>query len=362
MLSVLQVFKLIFGLIAAGIIFFFLINYAGSYSTVQSNTLKAKTMVSFLQTVSDVYTTGNPYYFDGFEDLEFRFSLDTTTLPLSLRHDAGNLVVFTPLFTYPGDSHVIERTEMEYGWWDFYFVRAVPAMNVYVSIENPTDPKAIVIARETIEMFPDSLSFDTTPILFGFCNGGQKTTLKDCGSTGNLQCHRGRFVNKISNPRPGMAQCSSVPQNEMNRLIRIGTCTSAPAQGICVNPTTEKVYIEGNSTGFDYRDALEVFVLSLGGATEDEFGVREAEKLYHYKRDVFKENVQLAAKMGKIRYDLLKTRSPSPSCTAHYDNLITILSDLSQDTTVEDPILMGNQLEQSAQIHLAMYLDGCDYT
>ena len=108
MIQVFQVFKLVMGIMISVFVLYFLVNYAGSYATVQEEMRLGKIMQNFDKGVRDVYTTGNPASYDGFAKAKDEISFDVAKPP-GIVTKLGKQSLSVPAFFKQFESEVIEN-------------------------------------------------------------------------------------------------------------------------------------------------------------------------------------------------------------------------------------------------------------
>ena len=109
MISVFQLFKIIFGLIASGFILYFAVHYISSYSYTQHAIQKAKVINNFIETAQDVYLSGNYINFTQFARYHFTPYFDTRKPEGLYSKDTDKISVNFPLFISPGEELFIDR-------------------------------------------------------------------------------------------------------------------------------------------------------------------------------------------------------------------------------------------------------------
>ena len=347
MISLYQLFKILFGLIISGFILFVIIYFLSSYTQIQDSSQQATTLKNFLKTAGDVYTSGNSVGFDDFYGKDFKLTFDTRE-PEGIVSGTGKTPVWFPLFFSLGDEVFLSRATIDMGWWEFHAVEAMPRTRI---IFNPmTDDWDFLM--EIVQFLPDSEFFDPK-ITFGLCDGSLLQE-KLCG--GDF-CEKQGFLYQLSNPRI-MDKCTvRMPDNA--RLIIISpSCSQTFSQHFCLTPPNTEgvgnINLRGSQSNLLYKDPIDIIAAVIGGYEKDLYG-NSGETLYEYKNTVFREELSLASRILANRALIVGSKHPqsSPCQKAYsdedyYKNLGTVSSLLKQ-------------LKQAKTTHEELAKRGCDY-
>lgn len=361
MISLYEIFKIIFGLIISSFVLIVLFNFIGSYTLLQEDTQKAQIIKTFIKASDDVYITANTIDFDNFEKQQMSLSFDTQE-PEGILFDGTKAKVHFPLFFSPGDQVIIERQVMDMGWWKFRFVEALPRMRIIFNPINPTQATWKVI-EDITQFFPDSEFYDTK-ITFGICDG---PSLQEKLCSGEW-CEKQSFLFYLSQPPLKGEKCQvAMPQNAMVLTIS----SSCPQTGICISPPNSEgignVYISGRSVV--YKDPLDIISVFLGGEKSDIFGY-SGKALYEYKNDIFRKEVRAAAEMMSQRALLLSSvhQSANPQCSQSFSSfqsemrsLADFLSDEEYHVSQGKATAFVSLLKNAKAAHEKLVQRGCDY-
>jgi len=332
MISIYQVFKLIFGLIVSAVMLFFLINYSSIYGSTQADINRALIMKNFMKAAQDVYMTGNPTNFSDFSRLEFDLTFRGSSDPAVIKSNTGyvpNIPVRIPLFFVPGREVFIDRNHLDYDFWKFYFVEAVPETIIIFTITG-ADNEYEELTESIVRLLPSTTYF-TPKVLFGFCSG--TTLIKPCGI--DDFCEREQF------DASGYILQQPCTNTELSakkyRLVTISIACNPASRGICIEPRDDNwmgdAYMSGSR--YLYKDAADLVALIIGGEEEDIFGTVQGEMFYNYKNKVFRERLLLASKIFSQRANLIRNHPQSNSdCREDYLNFADALVDI-QDALSE---------------------------
>ncbi len=363
MISIYQVFKLIFGLIVSAVMLFFLINYSGIYGSTQADINRALIMKNFMKAAQDVYMTGNPTNFTDFSRLEFDLTFRGMSDPPVIKSNTGfvpDTPVRIPLFFYPGRKIFIDRNHLDYGFWKFYFVEAVPEMTVIFTITGDQTDLAEVI----VDYFPSTQYFEPK-MKFGFCSN--LFTGRDCGTAAVPDfCERYQFQ---ASGYVYQSECTEDLSAKKYRLVKISDPCNSAEGGICIEPPLTDQHFIGyaylSGSRYLYKDPVDLVALIIGGEEEDMFGTPLGETLYKYKNRVFRERLLLASKIFSRRAILL---SPGSECASDYTNFASALNSiqgtLSESDYYTDPYLVRDlldELDQAESHYDTLVGKGCEY-
>jgi len=361
MISLYTAFKIIFGLVVAMAIFIIIFTFLGNYIDIQGESQKAQIVSSFLKSSGDVLTTGNSLTFTDFSQEEMTMSFDINEPP-GILSELGKTTVEFPLFYSPGDELFISRNHLNLGWWRFYFVEALPRMQVLFSVSDNSEESWDVV-REIVETLP-STGFFEPKTTFGLCDDD---SIDECG--GN-NCEREDFLFNIIDP-PILSYCSIPKMPQGSILVTVASSCTTINRGVCFETPDSKgignLYIRGELIGL-YKDPLDIVAAIIGGERPDIYG-NSGKTLFRYKNNVYREELLLASKLMASRAQIILGDYPEASvCRQLYysfSNTMSSLSSLLEDedyykdySTVSSLVELLNQAESS---HQNLVTGGCDY-
>jgi len=296
-----QVFRIVLGLVASFFILYFLIYYAGVYSEMQENTQRMIIVNNFKKAAEDVYNTGNPVTFDDFSILDFDITYNGLVEPAVITTQAGQQIIRTPVVFLPGEKLIIDKKYLDFGWWRFDFVEALPETTI---IFNPTDVgrDSKNLMKSIVGLFPETMG-RTPKIMFGFCNGG--SFVMPCNSGSSL-CEGFDFRNRIEFLTAPMSSCS-IGLGDDQVLVTISpACSGSPDQGVCIAPPVGGsshgyAYLNDSADFYIYKNPLDILALIVGADKENIYGPI-SENLYVY------ENRMIRREMG-LMSDIMWHRS-----------------------------------------------------
>ena len=327
MISVFQLFKIIFGLIVSGLILYFAAYYVSNYTLTQESIQKTKIIHNFIETAQDVYLTGNSINFTQFSYHGFSPMFDTNDPEGIYSTDTGKTEVRFPLFLASGEELFIEQNYMGIGdfseheeWWRFYFVIALPETTfVFNLIEN--DERVFEQISDIVNLLP----YTPDPhVRFTFCDGDTLLSFNYCN---NGYCNKYDFLEVLENTDSTFLRCSMNLHEDRYRLITVAdACHSSFNNGICIQPPLDGVgnaYITGTPEPFRYKDPLDLIAIIIGGQGYDEQNRIIGKRYYEYKNRIFAERLGLAARlMAKRAFNLANV---FPGCREEYIEMSLIL-------------------------------------
>ncbi len=285
-----QTFKIILGLIASVFILSFFIYYAGVYSQIQTDMQKVTVLKNFVKTAEDVYLSGNPIGFSDFQKIDMDMYLKSGPGVMEIISGMINMPVEIPFFFLPEKrkEYYIYRNEISYGWWKFYYILALPELDVVFNAQNSDD-----IARSAINgvasVFPSTL-YTEPKIRLGFCDWEISALMDQYDFLGIIGSYQ------------TMGNCSA-QLSESQRLATIssGCGQNFPGIGVCISPIDEsKGYVFLNNKTYIYKDFLDIAVLIIGSGKPSIYGDL-AEILFDYKNKMFAKELAFASKALGLR-------------------------------------------------------------
>ncbi len=317
MISIYQLFKIIFGLVASGFILYFLIHYTGIYITMQEDVMRVLIIQNFRKATQDVYFTGNPINFSDFGRLDFTLYFDGQAEPPVMRSEVGEMVFLTPMFFSPSDEVFIDRNHLDHGWFKFYFVEALPEFFI---IFNPLDTGLWQdtdwdLMKNITALFPSTIG-RTPKVRFGFCGYPDEDNLSDTWERYDF-LDSPSAVLKQSHAATTFSRCNaSMSWNQRLVTISQSCLPDFITQGICIQPPDIYgigfAYINGSDSSYMYKDSLDLVAMIIGGDERDIYGISTlGENLYEYKNKIWRERVRLASMITGRRAQLIETKLPA---------------------------------------------------
>jgi hypothetical protein len=372
MLSVFQIFKMVFGVVASIVVLYFLITYAGSYGESQKDVQRSLIMKNFRQLADDVYLSANPYDFD-LSKFGASIYFDATASPPMFRFGNNEMEVDTPVFFRQGESLSVTRSALDYGWWSFAFVEAVPEMTVVFNPLDVTDD-AWTVMKNITSALPDTIQTSTN-VRYAFCGypGPSDVT---------TPLERFEFYTLLSDfDFEGTTFYDCLAAMETNyELVTVSSACSSGYRGICVNQASGVFYIHGSADGHPYNDGLDIAAAVIGGTYDDGIHGINGEALYLYKQSALRKQMRLAAEItaGRARmmhdslYEMvmdgrIAAGSDPYSCIAMYDQLRAaaegVRAVLYYDNYYEDATFRANlrsALAQASAAYAGLASKGCE--
>ncbi|MBN2330826.1 MAG: hypothetical protein JXC85_03350 [Candidatus Aenigmarchaeota archaeon] len=271
MISVFQIFRVLMGVIVFIFVLTFFLRVSDMYSSTQERGSLLETVNAFDHAAMQVYTSGNPTTFPGFEGFE--------TLVYEapkIKHDAGQKTLSVPVFFVPGTGEImLERRCLDFGWYRWCMVLAFPKGTkvLFTPIENTQQTRDLIV--ELVDNLPSTIEF-------GICDGNGARTADKEG-----------FLSYIAGSAGTEYQPCDVQLPEHYRLVTINSTwlkqtqenqavfhtIIEPSSGIVYDAATGRsdqprpyhdwmdiaVFITGGHRALDYKQA--VFTLELEAAT-----------------------------------------------------------------------------------------------
>ncbi|MBI4176229.1 MAG: hypothetical protein HY518_03425 [Candidatus Aenigmarchaeota archaeon] len=293
MTNIYELFKMIFGIIASIFILYFLITYTAGYKDTQLASVRQSIVKSFITASENVYFSGIPFRFDEFRSQEFSYSLSTAASQPQVEFGSGKAPVRVPLFFIEGEELAMARNEVDLGWWKFYYVLAVPAVDIVFNLQDSSGESADA-ARDIASLFPDS---DSPAVRMGLCSGPRVDMYT-----------KDQFARLDRGALSSAPPCTASIGQDARLVIISSTCNpSQTARGVCVHPSAKLAYINGLSSAYNYKDSLDILALIIGGEGKDVFGSVKGGQLFEYKNSMMRKELLLAAKMMRIRAEILSS-------------------------------------------------------
>jgi len=315
-MNVYMVFRIVLGIIASFFILYFLTNYAGIYTEMQGNTQCMLLINNFDKAAEDVYLSGNSVVYDGFSKPECDVIFDGKMKPAVIRSIAGQQVTRIPMIFVPGEELLIERKSLDYGWWKFDFVEALPEMTI---VFNPMvindDTRGLM--NSIVDLFPDTTG-RTPKIRFGFCNGD--TIIRPCDGGASF-CEGFRFFSHVDGLSAIPQECEQLGHGQT--LVRISNdCSGYSGEGVCIAPPDASgvghAYINGSAGSYLYKisfsgshsnNPLDLVALIAGADRESIYG-SFAESMYVHENTMMREELELMSDAMWHRSSLVSQNLP----------------------------------------------------
>lgn len=350
MISVLQIFKIILGIMLSAFILTILLNFSTSYTEIGESSREVEILTGLKKTIEDVYTTGISTDFEvkGFEEVVDSYvppNLMTGVSPVSLDP--------VPTLFVPGEKVSIHRNEYDMGWWKFYFVHALPEMKIIMS---PVGKSEAVwnTAGNITKYFPPTEN-TKTKVFFDI----------GCNDTGEqiefFPIHREReYFMKVVLPYlfENGYEFDPCGRKEGHTVITISEVpVDMDFQVIPIN--SEMGYVHTNNTleGYKtylYKNPLDIISLFLGG-----------KKFYDYENMKFLKELSIASDLASREANLLRAKANKPECSSIYSKFVQILGSLKTtiadgDYTNEDDMKeLNRKIKESSETYEELEEMGC---
>jgi hypothetical protein len=368
MMSVFQVFKMVFGVIASALILYFLITYAGSYGKSQEEGIHAAIMKDLRTDMGEVFVKGNPLdmdlgklgkdtYFDG-----------SNTIPV-IKFDNMQLEFTEPMLFRFGSMVAVAYGDANYGWWDFRMVEVVPAMTFVFSPTDGNDDTWDAM-KMVAQVLPDTRATNTKAS-YAFC-------FTD-GITPQPGVDYYIFNSMLLADRSGimLGDCPTLMQPNQELVIFSGDCSNS--NYLCVEAANRRFHMPGTAGYYYYIDGFDIAAALIGGTQTDLHG-NAGENLYLYKQKIFRSSALLAAEVAKRRAlnlsgqllnlvlsGQLEADSSPAQCIAEYTQLNATLSGvegvLADENYFREGDTMGKLaglLSETRGIYGSLAQNGCE--
>ncbi|RLJ08201.1 MAG: hypothetical protein DRP12_01015 [Candidatus Aenigmatarchaeota archaeon] len=348
MISIFQLFRIIFGIILSIFIIYFVVSYLSTYIGIQQAGMQAAALRSFSQTLQHVYSYNDPQPFQEFRKTALNFTwILIGEEPRITVEGLGDWNLPVPAVIRPGQELWLERKALDWGWYEFWIVTGVPDEFLFIININDADSKDL---WDRIEPF---LPGNRTK--YANCHGA------NLGTASKLDFFRVE-TGELCELKPGKNQA----------LITISSSCSPWYQpyGLCINPNVNPnghAYYQNES--FTWNDELDLIALILGSNHQDIYQHSQgslSKRLLESKRYFFQHHVGLAAKTAAERARKLadyiedKKREGKISPNADVVNCVQKLDDFADllDQIAENP--SKDKLDRSAQLYDDLVESGCE--
>jgi hypothetical protein len=348
MLSVMQIFKIVFGVILSLFILVLFMRFSESYTEIGESGRDVEILMGLKKTIEDVYNTGIPTDFDtgNLEEIISFYSPPSIETPVT----SVNLDP-VPVFLVPGERISIHRTEYDTGWWKFYFVQALPETKiVFVPLGRS---EVVWNTMGNITKYLPSTEDTDTKVLFGVgCNdtGGQPVFFF-------LNWEGGYFTRTVL-PYFFDNDYDFVPcvEREGYRIVTISeTPVDKDFQVVPVDNQMGYVYINDTLEGQQahlYKNPLDIISLLFGG-----------KKLYDYENRKFLKELSIASDIASREAGILMAKVSNPDCA--YSSFIQRLGSVKAlanggEYTNEDEMReLNRKIREASEIYKGLEEMGC---
>ena len=353
MISVMQIFKIILGIVLSAFILMIILRFSISYGEIGESGKEVEILMGLKKTIEDIYTTGISTDFNMYsQDLVDHYS------PPNLITSVTNVNLDpVPTLFVPGERISIHRGEYNIGWWRFHFVYALPETKIIFAPLDTVESRSEAVwntVGNITRYFPSTENTDTK-VKFGV----------GCNDTGDKQTYfflnweRDYFIRTVLTYLL-IEGYEFVPCKRIGnyRIIAISeTPIDADFQVVPINNEIGYVYVKDTletPKDYLYKNPLDIISLLLGG-----------EKLYDYTNMKFLNELSIASSLASKETSLLRTKSNRPECDPVYSRFIQILGSLKSkieegDYKNEDDMIELNlKIRQSSETYEELEEMGC---
>ena len=310
MIAIYQLFKIIIGIFISVFILTFLIFFSGMYSGVQETRYGGTTTQNFKLTAESVYYTANiDEVFTGFAKRDFELSFNTlSNEPGIVFGNEGKIRLTVPTLLAGGNIRevVISKGTVDYVWWQFHYVQAMPRTHiVFNPIGNDMEP----YIESIVDLFPDTQAsrFERANITFSLCGGA---TIEEPQSKLD-------FLRTLSLSPGSRVSCTADLLPHQRLVILDSGCStfkSGVSHGVCVQPPNVQgmgkaflIHEEAYPQGRVYKDWADIVALVVGYNQETVQGLA-GELLYDYKNDMTFTELGLASNGMARKSEIIAAR------------------------------------------------------
>jgi hypothetical protein len=350
MISVLEIFKIIFGIVFSVFVIVLIFRFSSNYMEMGESNAQANIMLGFRKTVGDVFASGIPadYAIKDSKDLIIKY------MPPEI-HTSIAAVSMEPVTTIfvPGDKVGVHRMEYDLGWWKYYYILVLPETTFFFNPLNNSEETWSEIYR-IINALPSSENIETK-VGFGFgCNSSSEYWLWD----------REKMLGYENNMRTNLEKADFTPTlcvtfNKEWKTIVVSPKfveTEHPLMFTLVNGTG-MLYLNTSQPekAYFYKTPMDVISAILGG-----------KEFYNYENRDFLAQLSLASSLNMEETGLLMHNSGAGAeCLPIFEEFHTTLESLSglASQDYNDPIKMGElavKMEESRQRFLDLQVRGCE--
>ena len=268
--DIFEIFKIVLGIIIAGFFLYFMIQFAGLYTSTEAKSAEMQEYKNMKKLIEDTYIYSVPT------------NLDLQKPPLFAKPpyvSEGSAISVNPsilFFFKPAKRVIVYRGTADYGFWTLDFVGALPETRIlYNFVVYDTEHYSMI--QNLTELFPQSAD---PPIGFGFCNSSLELVGKSGDSRDDfLKPIRSQAKIKSGTPQNlNLLPCTASFQSPKLKVIITKTDLPVPQDGFVIKlPETGKKagtisFMEKNRNEIIepktlvYKDALDIFAAIVGGS------------------------------------------------------------------------------------------------
>jgi len=353
MISVMQIFKIIFGIVLSVFILMIILRFSSSYWEIGESGKEVEILMGMKKTIEDVHTTGISMDFDmGSEDLIYLYSPpDLVTSVMDVNIDPVTLLLV------PGKTISIHREEYDIGWWRFRFVYALPETRILFAPLDTAESRSDLVWNSVgnITRYLPSTENTETKVRFGV----------GCNDTGDRQTYffldwEGDYFIRTVLTYLLLEGYEFVPCRGMEGY-RIVTVSETPVDaGFQVVPFDSEIgyvyvnYMNESPGSYLYKNPLDIISVLLGG-----------EKFYDYLNGKFLKELSVASSLASREANLLRTKSNRQECDPIHSRFVQILGSLRNgidewDYRDEDDMReLSLRIRQSSETYEELEEMGC---
>ena len=247
MISAFDIFRIVIGVIVFIFVITFFLRFADMYSGTASSGKAMEAVNAFEDTAQEVYASGNPSSFSGFQGFR-TLAYD----PPKIMYDSGQKTLAVPTLLVPSTGKLyLESRCAEFGWFGFCWVYAFPeGMRILFTFVDDS-PASRQLARQALYYLPDSAQY-------GFCSSGEARA----GGKAD-------FISFLSGPPGAPHQPCNATLPQYTRVIAIAPPPGLPPGSAAdlVVDTGAGLALEGGPDGAaaNFTGPVELAVLVTGG-------------------------------------------------------------------------------------------------
>ena len=351
MLSVFNLFKIIFGVIISIFLIFMAFRFSSSYMEIGEASKKISSLANMKIIAEDVYSSGIP------SNITIESNLIKFYSPPSFISDAGTIDINLPIIFRKGDKILIYRQEIDYKWWNYRFLFIIPETHIgFVPTENTKDVWTVM--ENLTLMFPSTERL-YPKVYFGA--GCKSTTFyrprfevkKFLRAIGLFRVdYENMFDNDCTGVNTYDYLIAKILPRETNEF-------SIDENSIAVLPVSGNVgYVYINKSGkiksHVYKNMIDIVALLVSG-----------EEVYNYISKHYMKSLSLAASIKAREANMLASKGLMGMCGTKYGefaNTLTTIADLSKRDyeSLNDMIMLDEALEKSKMIYNELKVMGCE--
>ena len=319
--SMFEVFKIVLGIIVAGFFLYFMLQFAGLYATTETKSAEIQEYKNLKKLVEDTYIYNIPTNFDLKKP-------PLLSAPPFISEGSGISVNPSILFFFqPEKRLVVYRGSLDYGFWNMYFVGALPELRVLYSLgEYELDHYSLL--NNLTDLFPHSID---PQIDFGLCDGDVELVSKsrDDFLRGIKGIIKSKQPEVLKRDGKELVLCTADFQKPKTKVIitklkdlpipENGFVVKMPVSGKIGSVSFKGKDKDGRLSDYKlvYKDALDIFSVIVGGV-----------EAYKFKNKLTFENLLAFSKEEARRANVLATTLSDPNlkkqaCVPIYTKLRT---------------------------------------